>query len=606
MRRNAKLPSLAKAMLSKLAECSGMHVAVGFMPAFKYRQKNSLIVLERGHKAHGYVSAGDASKIQIGYPPMPTRLKAGRSRLSGQKVPNVLLVILLLCAASLTLGQTPIGREISVPAHLRDGQEFAMPIDGLLAHGKLLFAANWTEQEGGGRPQTKGTGRPLSDPSQPLTGLRAFNRISAPDANSCAGCHNAPYGIPGGGGDFVTNVFLLAQRFDAITFDPNDALPMRGMVDETGKTTALDSAANLRATTGMFGAGYLEMLARQMTEELQHLRGSLRLGQTVELVAKGVHFGSLTLTKEGLYDTARVEGLPRPSILTTGSHDPPSLVIRPWHQASNVVSLREFTNTAFNQHHGIQSEERFGLDADPDGDGFINELTRADVTAVSVWQAALPVPGRVIPRDAEIERAVLIGERRFDEIGCANCHVPRLPLENKGWIYSEPNPFNVSGNLRTGETRDLLVDLSSDRLPAPRLRPDESGTVWVEAYTDFRLHDICAPGEAEHLDMNQSFWAKKFTEGNCRFLTKRLWGAANEPPFFHHGLFTTLRQSVLAHSGEALQTREAFQALPQSEQDSLIEFLKTLQVLPPGVKDRVVDENFHPRPWPPLMTEYKK
>src|SRR6266850_836910 len=70
MRRNAKLPSLAKAMLSKLAEGSGMHVAVGFMPAFKCRQKNSLIVLERGHKAHGYVSAGDASKIPISCPPM--------------------------------------------------------------------------------------------------------------------------------------------------------------------------------------------------------------------------------------------------------------------------------------------------------------------------------------------------------------------------------------------------------------------------------------------------------------------------------------------------------------------------------------------------------
>jgi len=25
------------------------------MPAFKYRRKNSLIVFERGHKAHGYV-----------------------------------------------------------------------------------------------------------------------------------------------------------------------------------------------------------------------------------------------------------------------------------------------------------------------------------------------------------------------------------------------------------------------------------------------------------------------------------------------------------------------------------------------------------------------
>jgi len=32
---------------------------VGFMPAFKYRQKNSLIVFERGHKAHGYVQTAD-------------------------------------------------------------------------------------------------------------------------------------------------------------------------------------------------------------------------------------------------------------------------------------------------------------------------------------------------------------------------------------------------------------------------------------------------------------------------------------------------------------------------------------------------------------------
>jgi hypothetical protein len=44
-----------------------MHVAVGFMPAFKYRQKNSLTVVERGHKAQGYESAGDGSKIRMSY-----------------------------------------------------------------------------------------------------------------------------------------------------------------------------------------------------------------------------------------------------------------------------------------------------------------------------------------------------------------------------------------------------------------------------------------------------------------------------------------------------------------------------------------------------------
>ncbi|MET0622684.1 MAG: di-heme oxidoredictase family protein [Pyrinomonadaceae bacterium] len=509
--------------------------------------------------------------------------------------------LFMLSPHAVTAGGAPgqIGREVGVPRHLEDDREFRLPIEALLVHGRLLFNANWTDQEGGGRPLTKGTGRPLSDPSRPLTGQRAFNRVSAPDANSCTGCHNAPHGLSGGGGDFVTNVFVLGQRFDSVSFDPSDTMPTRGTLDETGQPASLSSVANLRSTTGMFGAGYLEMLARQMTADLQRIRDTIRHGETKELSAKGVNFGKLTLTKQGLWDTSQVEGLPRLSLLTTGSHNPPSLIIRPWHQAGNVVSIREFTNNAYNHHHGIQPTERFGLGTDPDGDGFVNEMTRADVTAVSVWQATLQVPGRVIPRDPEVERAVLLGERVFERIGCAACHVPSLPLPNQGWVYTEPNPFNPPGNLRSGETQDLRVDLSAEVLPAPRLGPDASGTVWVEAYTDFKLHNICEPGEAEPLDMNQSQWSKKFKEGNCRFLTKRLWGAANEAPFFHHGLFTTLRQSVLAHAGEALTSRRAFQALPSVEQDALVEFLKTLQVLPPGTKDRVVDENYRARPWPP-------
>src|SRR5207248_7134535 len=134
----------------------------------------------------------------------------------------------------------------------------------------------------------------------------------------------------------------------------------------------------------------------------------------------------------------------------------------------------------------------------------------------------------------------------------------------RGWVFTEPNPFNPSGNLRTGETRDVTVDLSSPSLPAPRLAPDETGTVWVDAYTDFKLHNICDADQAEALDQNQSQWSEKLLGGNCRFLTKRLWGAANEPPYFHHGLFTTLRRYVLDHAGEELASRRALDELPAS------------------------------------------
>jgi hypothetical protein len=269
-----------------------------------------------------------------------------------------------------------IGQEISIPRHLQDDEEFRITLPAILVHGQKLFAPNWTWQEGAGRPLMKGNGRALTDPTSPLSGSRSFNRLSAPDANSCAGCHNQPHGHIGGGGDFVTNVFVLGQRFDFLDFDRADTVPMKGSLDEGGKPGTLQSVANFRSTTGMFGAGYIEMLAREITADLQSISARLRGGESKELVSKGIHFGRLSRTADGMWVTSEVQGLSRLSLISPDPLTPPTLIIRPWHQAGNVISLREFTNTAFNHHHSIQSTERFGRDTDPDGDGFTNELTR--------------------------------------------------------------------------------------------------------------------------------------------------------------------------------------------------------------------------------------
>src|SRR5262249_9880028 len=192
------------------------------------------------------------------------------------------------------------------------------------------------------------------------------------------------------------------------------------------------------------------MLAREITADLQAIRDTTKPGETKVLTSKGIELGKISRTQDGLWDTSQVLGLSRLSLVSPDPTSPPTLVIRPWHQSGSVVSLREFTNTAYNQHHGIQSTERFGRDTDPDGDGFPNELSRADATAVTLFQATMQVPGRVIPNSPEIEEAVWRGEQAFRRIGCASCHIPSLPLTKKGWIFSEPNPFNPPGNLRSG------------------------------------------------------------------------------------------------------------------------------------------------------------
>nr|HRC85991.1 di-heme oxidoredictase family protein [Thermoanaerobaculia bacterium] len=424
-----------------------------------------------------------------------------------------------------------------------------------------------------------------------------FNRISAPDANSCAGCHNQPF--PGGAGDIVANVFVLGQRFDFATFDGDDTTPTRGTVAENGLPATLSDIANSRATTSMAGSGYLEMLARQMTQDLQNIRNATPLGGSSQLITKGVSFGTLRRNGDGSWDASSVVGLPLGSVGTAGGAVP-SLIINPWHQAGAVISLRQFTNNAMNHHHGIQTTERFGVNTDADGDGFQNEMTRADVTAVTVFQATLPVPGRVIPRDNDIEQAVRLGEQKFAAVGCANCHKMSLPLAGNGRLYVEPNPYNPTGNLRPGDAPIYFVNLNDPALPGPRLRL-RNGVTEVPAFTDLKLHDITSGPDdpnREALNMQAPGGSAAFFAGNSRFLTKRLWGAASEAPYFHHGKFTTMRQAIENHFGESDSVRQAFLALPASEQDAVIEFLKTLQILPPGVKALIVDENFHPRNWP--------
>ena len=59
-----------------------------------------------------------------------------------------------------------------------------------------------------------------------------------------------------------------------------------------------------------------------------------------------------------------------------------------------------------------------------------------------------------------------------------------------------------------------------------------------------------------------------------------------------------MRQAILAHAGEAQASAQAFRSLPGDEQGAVVEFLKTLRVLPPDAPSLVIDEDGRPRRWP--------
>ena len=442
-----------------------------------------------------------------------------------------------------------IGEEPALKLHISQEEIEAgrFTLEELLRHGRAVFTASFNTLDGAGRPELTGTGQPRKRRMTPDN----FNRISAPDANSCSGCHNLP--TIGGGGDNVANVFVLGQQNSFVNFDGDPV--------ENGPNQTLKTVGNERSTVSVFGAGFIELLAREMTTDLHALRASalsraISTGRetTVELVTKGVHFGTLTCYPDGTVDTSRVEGVDA------------DLIIRPFHQKGAVVSLREFSNNAMNHHHGMLSIERFGEDNDLDADGRANELTVGDITALTLFQATLPAPIQVAPATQAEREAAARGRIIFDQIGCSECHIPEMPLASLEFV--EPGPYNPPNNLRPADVNATYqVDLSPY---IENVKQDEEGNFLIPVFTDLKRHDMGAFLDTEAVEqagIPTQFW-----------LTRKLWGFASEPPYLHHGRATLISEAILAHGGEALEQRNAFANLEQAHQAELLEFLLTLQI----------------------------
>lgn len=471
--------------------------------------------------------------------------------------------LLVAAACSTVLAAEPasapaiIGDEPTIKVHFSQAAIDAgeVSLESLVAQGRLLFTAQFNTLDGAGRPETTGVG------DSPFRERREFpdnfNRISGPDAGSCAACHSQP--LIGGAGDNVTNIFVDAEIHPFANFDGGEGDAFK--IDLT-----LETVGPERNSVSLFGSGLIEMLSREMSFELHGIRdAALKQARetgtdvTRSLVTKDVDFGTIIVRPDGSIDSSGVEGVDS------------DLIIKPFHQKGAVVSLREFAVKGMNNHHGMQPTERFRDGVDADGDGVVNELTRGDLTAIVAFMVSLPTPGRVMPTDPAAFAAAEHGEELFATLNCIRCHRTTLRLDSP--VFTEPNPFNPPGKLKLSDvSQPLSISLTGASAGDLTLEPD--GSLLVPAFTDLKRHDMGPALDTDAVRQNgipTEMW-----------LTRKLWGVASEAPFLHHGRATLISEAILLHGGEAEQQRLEYAALAPDDQAAVVEFIKTLQILTPG------------------------
>jgi mono/diheme cytochrome c family protein len=460
-------------------------------------------------------------------------------------------------------------RERAILGHVDqdDIEANSWTISKLREAGRRLFLAQFTKKDGFGRPGATGapapTRRAIKDESE-------LSHTAGPDASSCAACHRSP--TMGGAGEATANVFVgLAER------DPS--------IDSLSR-----QFSNERGTPELNGTAAIELLAREITSKLQSLRKqalekakATKADVRAPLVAKGIDFGAITASPDGNLRFEEVRGI---------DYD---LVIRPFGQKGNIISLREFTINAANLHQGMQANERYGEKItgsnDFDQDGVSDELTTGDITALTVFQATLNMPGQVLPSDPEERALVEHGKKLFEQVRCSNCHIPELPLESSA--FTEPSPYNIRGTLCAEDVRKCLtIDLAKS-ICKPCLTSDGKRSYVVRAFTDFKRHKI---SDSERPHFGNEILQQRFIPTDM-FITRRLWAVGNTAPYGHRGDLPTIGEAIYNHGGEARDSRRLFDALSAADQKSIIAFLCTLQVVPDGSDPIVIERPMEQLPY---------
>ncbi len=377
-----------------------------------------------------------------------------------------------------------------------------------------------------------------------LQGNNTFLRVNGLDAQTCLECHTilsnatvpARLGV-GGVGGASQNAMFQANNID-VTDTNND-----GIADFNGRFIN---------PPFLFGSGGVELVGLEMTVDLQSLKQQAidNPNTTVLLTSKGIDFGSIVADSNGNIDTGNIKGV----------ND--DLVIKPFGRKGEFATVREFDVGAASFHLGMQATELVGEGVDEDQDGVVDELTKGDLSALSIFNTTMDRPVQSGDNDDDHDGFVL-----FNSIGCADCHIPQLNTKTKFLPYKligeNQSPFNNTF---------YQTDLS--KIPT-KFEKNNQGGIEVNLFSDLKHHYM---GEA----LKESF-SLATNKQNGEFITARLWGIADTAPYLHDGRALTLADAIELHDNpgsEAAIVGRNFKALSDEEKLNLIKFLNTLRTPP--------------------------
>ena len=409
----------------------------------------------------------------------------------------------------------------------------------LRREGRRIFSTPFNKLDGFGDGPMN-----VLDPTSPggrptMADNGTFLRVNGLDSQACIECHAilsartipATFAIGGVGG--IAAVALPG--------------PTELDIDDEGNNGFAFFNGRMINPPFIWGSGGVELVAKEMTSELQALMDTARTrpGVPVDLVTKGISFGQLSFDVDtGEFDTSLVVGVDA------------DLVVRPFGRKGDNSTVRAFGINALQFHHGMQPAEAVGFDVDADGDGVVNEILPGELSALSVFSVLSQRPETVRMDDRQRQAR---GTDLFTSIGCATCHVPELRTRSESLGLAFPE---IEAD--PGANVFLRVDLRGK--PAGfRRHPD--GGLRVSMFSDLKRHDMgpdLAESTGHRLDRH--------------FITPRLWGIADTAPYLHDGRALTLREAIEAHGGEGTDAAGSFRQLAPAQQSDVLYFLNSLRV----------------------------